>query len=292
MNILITGSTGFLGKNLSEKLSGKYSLLLPSHSELDLIDERQVEKYFRENNIDVVIHTAAVGVSRKDKNIKEISSVNLKMFYNLAGQEKYFKKMLFCGSGAVYGKQKDIKKVTEEEFGKNVPEDSYGIYKYECSKYILKSNNIIDLRMFGIYGKYEDYATRFISNAILRAIFGIPVIIIQNVKFDYLYVDDFVKIVEYFINNNVKERAYNLGTGIPVTLVEIAGKIEQITGKNLNITVKRQGWNKEYTCSNSRLLRELKGFQFSNLDSNIQILYNWYKKHKPDIKKEDLLFDK
>ena len=37
-NILITGGSGFIGKNLREQLQGKYNIYAPSHSELELLD--------------------------------------------------------------------------------------------------------------------------------------------------------------------------------------------------------------------------------------------------------------
>jgi dTDP-4-dehydrorhamnose reductase len=66
MKVLITGSTGFLGKNLAENLSGKYDLLLPGHKDLDLLNSEAVKKYLAEHLPDVLIHTAGVGITRTD----------------------------------------------------------------------------------------------------------------------------------------------------------------------------------------------------------------------------------
>lgn len=179
--------------------------------------------------------------------------------------------------------------VKEEEFGQSVPVDPYGAYKYECSKVIQQSETMIDLRMFGVFGKYEDIASRFISHAICRALLDLPIAVIQNVKFEYLYVNDFVKVVEHFVANPNKHKAYNVGNGQPVDLLTIAKKIEKISAKVLDISVNTPGYNKEYTCDNSRLMSELGNFEFTPLDSALLELYNWYKEHLGEIDKSKLV---
>ncbi len=291
VKVFITGAKGFLGRNLAEYLTGKFDLLLPTHRELDLLDAKSVETFLRQNRVDAVIHTAAVGVVRGKNSDAASTNKNLQMFYNLANCRQYFGKMIFCGSGAVYDKRRDLVLVKEEEFGKRVPADPYGAYKFECSKFIESAENIVDLRLFGVYGKYEDYATRFISNAVCRALLSLPIIIVQDVKFEYLFVDDFAKVAEYFLNNPAKEKSYNVGTGQPVSLSELAAKIESIAGKKLDIAIKTPGWNREYTCDNSRLMREMPDLKFTPLDTSIKELYNWYEEHLSEIDKSKLLFD-
>lgn len=38
MKILVTGASGFLGRNLAEFLSANFDLLMPTHKDLDLLD--------------------------------------------------------------------------------------------------------------------------------------------------------------------------------------------------------------------------------------------------------------
>jgi UDP-glucose 4-epimerase len=69
----------------------------------------------------------------------------------------------------------------------------------------------------------------------------------------------------------------------------LANKIKDISEKNPEIKIKKSGMNKEYTCDNSRLMKEIKEFKFTNIEYSIKELFDWYLKNKDKIKKEDLL---
>ena len=100
---------------------------------------------------------------------------------------------------AVYGINSNFAEKRKNEGPINI----YGYSKYEIAKNIeSRHRNIYNLRVFGIYGKYEDYKRRFISNNICRLLCGQTISINKNAYFDYLYVNDFSKIVEMFIKNN------------------------------------------------------------------------------------------
>ena len=176
-----------------------------------------------------------------------------------------------------YDKSKPIVKVKETDFGKAIPKDEYGFFKYICSKYIEKEKDIVCIRIFGLFGKYEDYCYRFISNAIVNNLKRLSINMNQNVFFDYTYINDFVRIVDYFINHKVKHKFYNIGRGKKIDILTIANKINKISNKKSKITIKNIGLNNEYTCDNSRLANELKKFNFTDFDKSLVELYNWYK---------------
>lgn len=275
--IFIAGANGFVGKNLSEQLRGKYKLLTPGRKELDLLDSNKVDAFFRKNKIDIVINCAAVGGSRKEEHVSSALSDNLRIFFNLLKNKGKFKKMIHLGSGAEYDKSKPIVKVKETQLSKTIPQDEYGFFKYICSKYIEKEKNIVSLRIFGLFGKYEDFRYRFISNAIVNNLKGLPITMNQNVFFDYVYIDDFVKIVDYFINHNAKQKFYNIGTGKKIDILTIAKKINLISDKPSKIIIKNKGFNNEYTCDNRKLKNEIKKFEFTSFDKSLNELYTWYK---------------
>jgi nucleoside-diphosphate-sugar epimerase len=283
--VLITGSTGFAGKYLKEYLKNNYFLFTPSHKELDLLDEDSVDRYFKKNKIDVVIHTAVIGGSRKEEAVKSEVSLNLRMFFNILKNKNKFKKMIHCGSGAEYDKRFPIVKVKEEDFGKYIPNDEYGFEKYVCSKYIENTEKIICLRIFALFGPGEDYRYRFISNAICRNIFNMPITMRQNVYFDYIYIKDFLRIVEYFIAHNPKQKFYNIGTGKRIDLKTITDKINSIADCRSKVIIAKKGLNKEYTCNNKRLVSEIKGFKFTPFDTCLKELYTWYKENIQNIDK-------
>lgn len=285
-SILILGASGFVGRNLVEKLSSKYDLLIPSRTELDLLDEFSLEKYFKTKKVEIVINTAVVGGSRKEEHENFMLQSNLKMFFNIVRNKKYFKKMIHLGSGAEYDKKKALIRIKEEDFDKKIPEDEYGFYKYICSKYIEETNDIVNLRIFGLFGKYEDYRYRFISNAICRNIYGLPITLNQDAYFDYLYINDFVKIIEHFIHNDTKYKSYNIGVGRPVSLLTLAKKINEIADIKSEITVKKNGLNRQYSCNTDRLKEEVKGFTCQSISESLEELYEWYKMNKNSIDKK------
>lgn len=287
--ILITGTSGFIGKNLKEQLKDKYHLLSPTHKQLELLNSESVAFYLKTNKPDVVIHAALIGGGQLKQYTSDYFYQNLKMFFNLVQNRKYFGKMIHFGSGAEYDKSSEIKKVKETEFGEKIPSDYYGFFKYICAKFIEQSDNVVNLRVFGLYGKYEDWPQRFISNAICRNLLNLPITISKDVYFDYVYIDDLVKIVEHFINHNGKHRSYNIGTGKPINLFTIAQKINKVSANKSEIIISEKGFKNEYTCNNQRLLSEIEGFNFSSFDQSLIAMIAWYKKNLNRINLESLV---
>ncbi|MBU0618602.1 NAD-dependent epimerase/dehydratase family protein [Patescibacteria group bacterium] len=292
LKILLLGSGGFVGKNILEQLRTKYRFYTPRSKTLDLANSQAVNNYFKKRQFDVVINLAVFGGSRKTADLSQVIDINLRFFFNLMHNRKSFKKLIHFGSGAEYGKQLPIKQAKESNFSQHIPADYYGFYKYVCSKYLENyQGNFVCLRPFGIYGKYEDHSIRFISNAICKSMFNLPITMNQNVYFDYLYINDLVKIVDYFITHQAKHKFYNVCTGKRISLQTIVKKIIKLNGKNLSIKIKKAGLNKEYSGNNTRLIKEIAGFKFTDFDQSLKELLDYYQSIKPLIKKTSLLFD-
>ena len=290
--VFLTGSGGFIARNIIEQLGDKYFFVAPSHKDLDLLDLQSVDKFFKKNKFfDYVIHTANVGGNRKISDTPDIAVSNLKMFFNVERNRKHFGRMLHLGSGIEYAKERHLKRVRESDFGKFVPEDNFGFYKYLCGKYIESSEHITNFRIFGIFGKWEDFSIRFISNAICKSVLGMPITIHQNVYFDYLHIDDFVKITDHFLNHKMKHKSYNVGAGKRIDLVTLAQKINGFSKTKSKIKVAVSGLLNEYTCDNKRLINELGNFKFSDIDDSIEDLYKWYLSRKKFLRKKDFLND-
>jgi len=180
----------------------------------------------------------------------------------------------------------------EDYFDTYVPEDAYGFSKYVCAKYVQQSSKIVNLRLFGVFGKHEDYTIKFISNAILKKLFGLPIVIYQNTYFDYLYIDDLVKIIELFIRRQPKDKIYNVANGQRVSLLTLARKINRLPGKPTEIIIENPGLNAEYTADNAKLMAQFPDFTFTPLDQALEELYRWYQKKLDRIDKETLVADK
>ena len=288
-SILVTGGSGFIGRSLIENLSSNYNFLCPSHKDLELADENATEKYFLKNKVDAIIHCANIGGTRRTTHPVNVLGINLKIFFNLIRCKRFYGKMIFLGSGAEYDKRQDLHKVRESDFDKSVPIDDYGFYKYICSSFIAREKDIVNLRLFGIYGKYEDYELRFISNSICKALLHLPITIKQNVYFDYFYVNDLVDIIDFFIIHKAKYKFYNIGTGKPINLFQIAQRIIALTKNEVPIQILKNGWNKEYSCDVTRLQSEIPKLKFTDLDTSIKEMIEYYQSILPSINKENIV---
>ncbi len=275
--VLITGANGFIGKNLTKQLGRKYHVLPISRKEADLLDQKQVERLFSRENIDVVIHSATQNTLGRGQEYEEkLLKNNLAMFFNLERCKSAYGKLFVLGSGAEYGKQQELSLVEESAFGAVVPDDNYGLSKYAISKAMEQSSNIYNLRLFGIFGPYENYNYRFISNVICKALLGREIAIRQNVLFDYLYSKDFCRILPWFMEHEPKYHAYNVCTGKRIDIVSIAREILAQTGSRSILTVKQQGFNREYTGSNRQMLLETGPVSFTPMNQAIAEMIEFY----------------
>ena len=278
MKILATGSTGFIGKNIKEQLCNNYEIVSPGHQELDLFNEQRVEKFLKEGCFDIIIHAANTNNTR-NKTVTPYDSLNgnLRMFFNLERCKDYYGKMYYFGSGAEYDMQHYIPDMKEDYFDTHVPADPYGFSKYIMSKSCMKDGNIYDLRLFGVYGKYEELERRFISNAICRALKGKDITIQKNVYFDYLWIDDLCDIMRWFIENEPTHRHYNVCRGSKIDLYTLACMVREILDVDCDIVVGEPGLKPEYTGDNLRLLSEIGDFQFTGFEESIYKLCEYYK---------------
>ncbi len=288
--ILITGSSGFIGKNLKEGLKGKYEIYCPIREELDLLNLDGVKTYFKENKFDVVIHAATTNATRNHLITPyDILDRNLCMFFNLVQCRDCFGKMYYFGSGAEYDMEHYIPDMKESYFGNYIPKDAYGFSKYIMSKICGENENIYDLRLFGVYGKYEEWERRFISNAICRALKGMDITIEKNVFFDYLWIDDLTRIMCWFIEHTPKYKHYNVCCGTKIDLYSLAEIVRNVLVIDCDIRVKEPGWKPEYTGNNQRLLEEMGNFEFKNHEKAIEELCAYYKKNINKIDEKQLI---
>lgn len=284
--ILLTGGTGFIGQNLTEALSGEYEIYAPSHRELELLDETAVCDYIRQNRIDDVIH-AAVHVPMVNGGEHELSN-DLRMFLNLTKNSRLVEKILYFGSGAEYDKRFHIRMAKEEEIGKHIPVSDYGLAKYTMNEIARNSDNIYNLRLFGIFGKYELFYIKFLSNLCCKAIYDLTLTVRKECYFDFLYIEDLAGIVKWFLKNTPRYHDYNVCSGKEYLLTELAEKVLKRSGKKLPIQLLSKERNPDYSASNERLRAEIPDMQITEVDKALDKLYCYYETIKNNIDKEIL----
>ena len=268
------------------------------------LKEKGVEVFFEKENIDVVFHCANQGGSRKtgyDVAAPDVIGNNLKMFFNMERCLKDGMKLINFGSGAQYNKARDLVKVKEDTIGTVIPKDDYGYSKYVMSEYlgVRESSNkpgiIYNPIIFGLYGQGEDYTFKFISNAIMKNLLEMPIVINQNVVFDYLYLGDFLKVMDKLIEEDVPNREFNITPTESIDLCSIVEIINEIGDFKSEVTVKNPGLNYQYTADNTRLLENMgNDFVFTSYKAGIKELYDYYKENldrldTEAIRKDELL---
>src|SRR5210317_1770090 len=185
--VCVLGAGGFVGKNL---LRDTNWVGLTRH-DVDLTDQKAVEKYFSEHEYDVVIHCAVIGGSRLKQDDGDVTHKNLLMFENVV---RVFKgKVLYFSSGAA--------------LRGDPPTDPYGLSKWLIDRRIETIPNAYSLRIWGCYGSGE-LPTRFSAVCKREG----HVVIDKDRYFDFIDIEDVRKIVwEYVrVENTRKDKVYNL----------------------------------------------------------------------------------
>ena len=153
MKILITGGSGFVGRNLIKSLKEDNEVFYPSSKELDLTNSEAVDNYFRNKYFDWVIHCAIEGGKRIKEDSLDTTYKNLSMFFNLMRNRDRYDKLINFSTGAEFDRSKDITGDNDvnNHFGIKImfftvnscfPEKSFLIY------YLTNSFRLIYFRLF------------------------------------------------------------------------------------------------------------------------------------------------
>lgn len=300
-NIAVLGARGFIGQNTIKHLSKNpdYQIFPVTRNEVNLLDFEDVKKFLYSNEIDIVIHCANSGGTRKDVGKSDdVVSNNLRMFFNVERCIKNDMKFINFGSGAQYDKSRNLCKINEQDFDSFVPSDEYGFSKYVMSKYLKgrqaqkKEGFVYNLVVFGMYGIGEDYAYRFISNAIVKNLLRMPIVINQDVVFDYLYINDYFKALDYLIENDIESCEFNLTPIQSVSLSKLASIINNVSDYKSEVVIKNIGLNYEYTGDNTRLLQLMgESIQFTSYEDAIKEMRHYYQENLQNLDLETIKAD-
>lgn len=267
MRILITGGKGFIGRSFYWPLSAKHAVFTPGHKELDVLDLPKLERFIEVNEIECVIHAATL-LSRKYAQCGADSVYYmLLMFENILHASRNCKLLINFGSGEEF----DTPNRRESEL--RVISKASGFSKYVITRRILSVDNpkCFNLRFCGCFGIHEK-EDRFVKNNLRRTMLGQPILIHQDRKMDFIYVDDLLKITQYTLEKyNTTPRDINCSYLFKYTLMDIAVMIQEVTGVNYGIIIEKDGYDKEYTIDPS-LLYSL-GIEFCGIKAGIEKMY-------------------
>ena len=263
MNILLTGGTGFFGKNLLlyvRKLNNDFNadikLTVLSRNPDKFIAEfpeliEDVNIFFLKGEIrdfrlpkdeiyDYVIHAATTTAPKKD--ISEEYSVIVDGTNNLLEQikNKNIKKILYVSSGGVYGEQPpEISHITES-YPPN-PITPYGKGKLKAEQLCLDSGIPATIaRCFTFVGPYLPLDAHFaIGNFILNGLRNEPIVIRGDGKSvrSYMYSEDLAEWLLKISVDGENREVYNVGSDKAVSIAELAGVVNECFGNKLNIEI-------------------------------------------------------
>jgi len=199
MKILITGGNGNLAKMIKNYLQKYHNIDSPSRSELNILNMNDFETFLNKDTYDILVHTAISGGRRLKEENGDVTHNNLLMFENILHFADRFKMIFNFDSGAIYDRATDILNRKEDDLF-TIPIDYYGFSKYVIYKRSLMYHNVYNFRVFNIFHATEEDA-RFIKTCFISKKNKTPIAIFEDKYFDFVYEDDFVKIVSHYVDN-------------------------------------------------------------------------------------------
>ena len=199
MKILVTGGNGNIAKMVKKLNSDDYDIVNLPRAELNILNMNDIKTYLDNNNFDVLVHTAILGGRRTKEENGDVTHINLLMLENLLKFSDRFKMIINFDSAAIYDRSTDILNRSESDMH-TIPTDYYGFSKYVIYQRSLQYNNMYNFRIFNIFHKNEE-PDRFIKSCFNAEKNKSIITIFEDKYFDFVYEDDFIKIIKYYFDN-------------------------------------------------------------------------------------------
>ncbi|MFM7389622.1 MAG: NAD-dependent epimerase/dehydratase family protein [Vampirovibrionales bacterium] len=299
MKILLTGGNGFIGKTILESEWAKQHCIdAPRSFELDLRDTVAVDTFMAHRTYDALIHSAVKPGHRNAADPTALLQSNLRINENLLRHAHRFGRLINLGSGAIYDTSRFITLANETQVFERIPTDEHGFCKVVQAKRWLETPNAINLHLFGVYGPHEDWQIRFISNAVCKALHGLPITLRQNRRFSYLYAPDLIPVLDALLSADTVDHAhYNVVPPHIDELAQLATLVQQQVqpfDASLPLPavhIANEGYGLDYTGDASRLLHEFPQLRFTSVQNALASLFAYYRHHS-DVTREALSTDK
>lgn len=242
MNILLTGASGFIGRNLAQLLVDKqYSVVSIGRNAANIagikdvilptLDFHEIDNVLSEHKVDVIFHLAAAGVKPQDRNDIEVMRVNAFLpgiITNLAAKYKV-KAVVIAGTSSEYKATTSNKKLSESS--ELETEKLYGASKAAGSILALSQGTIHALpvavvRMFNVFGPGEA-EHRLLPSLIdsLNHNKEVKLSLGTQVR-DFVYIDDvcagLLSVMNALLDSASSRGVFNLSTGIGHSVADFA----------------------------------------------------------------------
>ena len=271
MSVLITGGAGYVGSALTRRLieighhvvsidnltrgsyehlqpyycSGKLNPLVGDICDIDAL-ERAVKKA---GELDVIFHLAALpGVDMCKKRPREAVLTNVYGSYNVleVARKHDVDLIVLTSSAAVYG---DPLEVPVPETHPTMPRNLYGITKLMAERLFLSYYQLyglctVILRLANIYGLgLFTYWDNVIPKFVRLGLEGKPLSVYWTGEQtrDFIHVEDVVSALELVLKADKKTisgEVFNVATGRPVTINEVAETVKELIERELGRSVK------------------------------------------------------
>lgn len=249
MNLLITGSNGFLGRHVTKLFKENGRIFTPSSEELDLRYREDVINYFQQAEITHVIHLAAsvagIGGNMRFpvKQFYDNLNISLNVMY-AAHQSPYFQRMVNACSICSYPKYTPVP-FKEEDLWNGYPEETnapFGIAKKAAMSYAEHLNKqyrliIANLLLVNMAGEHDNFHPIY-SHVIPAIILKIDRAIDEKrsevelwgtgtATREFLYAGDAAVAIKLSLERSEDASPINIGTGKEISIRDLADMIAE-----------------------------------------------------------------
>jgi len=298
--ILITGSAGFVGRNIVEALKNEEIDFVASdvvdsifgkeveYVKLDITNREEVFKVFKGYDIDYVFHLAAHPLSASIKEPMKNAVVNIIGSLNLMDASREFgvKKIVFSSASSIVG---EVVKNPVSEDHSCKPKTPYGVAKFCVEHYLRVYQELYGLdhvifRFFNVYGPYQYPSSGALIPVVMeRIIKGQEVFIYGDgsTARDFIYVGDIVDFyIETIKRKDIKNEIFNMGTGKLTTVKEVVELIAKVVGKDPKIVYKpkKSGEIMNFSADVTKLKKFFGKVPETTLEEGLKKTYEWFKR--------------